>query len=1182
MAEIKVQQIYVSAVTSSTTLSAPTDFDAVGSLDNAFIMMASNTRAGVPTSTGNTEGNDFGVNVRFTATDGIAIDREASALAADIRFYIVEYTGASGGDNEFLVRHRATLTPTAGTTPDTLTLSTTPTNVDDCIPFYSASTSLGTDGWQCMTCAMWLSGTNTLNYHRGGFGGTTSIQVEVVEFTGSNWSVGHGDSGTVTADTGTITLNTDSTGTGGSTFDVTDWNTAFIWHAFKADHNNDTNDAIADNSVEYDPTSASTTQVDWYFHSDHDAISNRHLIHVLKHADLNVTRYSNSSNTAGETTIDITSAGLTDLGTAAVIGSSSSSGAGTAYARGMRNYYLNSLTQAAHWCGRSGNTMGHRLEVLDFEGIVSSATQVSGADAIDSVESATSEVTLTSSTSEITETVESATSTTIEAISLAASSNISASGESTTRQLTTPSGKVIGDFVAGRIQDDENPTDNIDIGNDGWTELEWSLIASDHTTADDIYEFRVTVGGQVLDTYTVTPEWTIGSGGTTYQVSAADIGETIEADTTGNVIVSSSTSEIIESVDAISSSSLIVSSTTSEISESTESSTEVFTLVSTISEVSETVEVSQSSSTAVESVSEITESSDTAEEDSIIGLSSSDISQTIETSTSSSTIVINEFDILEVSETISEIAIANTSGSDASDTVESSQEDNIVSLSAADTSENVETSTEIFIISDSATDVSEGSESDTSISIKPATSSDISTFSETTTDVILVQNTISDVSTIVESDTTTVTIPVSSSDITEVSELATEDVSDLDVSSSDISEGIESVIDSVILRVTSSDISVGQDTGTEDTTEIDLSGTDIGQVVETVTDTTIIRVSVSEVSDQSETIIVSEGNLEQEEDAGESSESSSSKVTFRVSASDISEVSELASEDIKGIDVDATDVATSVDVASSAVIYVDTINDVTETSEVISDKSVINVSSSDSSHIGESVVVNTSDIIEDSITEISTSIESTIVRVISRGNSSEASITSEVSSRQIIISRESQEVSISADVPQSRMDAVTTLVETTLAGDIASAFEIEIVSDSTISEETNTNRTIIRVTCTDVGIIGDANQSSATISKASIDASLTSEASVENLIARESYSESIIGIDVGAITVGDPVSVYHAEQECLQVESIRNNPYPARDTVPTSDNSFIAKRRGPDKPNTIYTVNSRNNTYKGK
>lgn len=168
MAEIKVQQIYVSAVTSSTTLSAPTDFDAVGSLDNAFIMMASNTRAGVTTSTGNTEGNDFGVNVRFTATDGIAIDREASASAADIRFYIVEYTGASGGDNEFLVRHRATLTPTAGTTPDTLTLSTTPTNVDDCIPFYSASTSLGTDGWQCMTCAMWLSGTNTLNYHRGG------------------------------------------------------------------------------------------------------------------------------------------------------------------------------------------------------------------------------------------------------------------------------------------------------------------------------------------------------------------------------------------------------------------------------------------------------------------------------------------------------------------------------------------------------------------------------------------------------------------------------------------------------------------------------------------------------------------------------------------------------------------------------------------------------------------------------------------------------------------------------------------------------------------------------------------------------------------------------------------------------------------------------------------------------
>ena len=39
-------------------------------------------------------------------------------------------------------------------------------------------------------------------------------------------------------------------------------------------------------------------------------------------------------------------------------------------------------------------------------------------------------------------------------IELAASSNITASGENTTVQLTAPAGKTTADFVAGRIQDD--------------------------------------------------------------------------------------------------------------------------------------------------------------------------------------------------------------------------------------------------------------------------------------------------------------------------------------------------------------------------------------------------------------------------------------------------------------------------------------------------------------------------------------------------------------------------------------------------------------------------------------------------------------------------------------------------------------------------------------------------------
>jgi hypothetical protein len=99
------------------------------------------------------------------------------------------------------------------------------------------------------------------------------------------------------------------------------------------------------------------------------------------------------------------------------------------------------------------------------------------------------------------------------AILVSASSNITASGQATTAQLTAPSGKTTSDFVTGRMQDDENPADAVDITANDYTELEWSLTANGAVVVNaDIYQFRVTNNGAVLNTYTVTPQWTIGTG----------------------------------------------------------------------------------------------------------------------------------------------------------------------------------------------------------------------------------------------------------------------------------------------------------------------------------------------------------------------------------------------------------------------------------------------------------------------------------------------------------------------------------------------------------------------------------------------------------------------------------------------------------------------------------------------
>jgi len=119
------------------------------------------------------------------------------------------------------------------------------------------------------------------------------------------------------------------------------------------------------------------------------------------------------------------------------------------------------------------------------------------------------------------------------------SANIAAGGEATTARLTAPSGKTTSDFVTGRRWDDENGTDTIDITADDYTELEWCLKAVSPAEADDYYEFRVYAGSTALDTYTVTPKWTIGGGSITGTLATTESGADTAA-LAGDVLIDGS------------------------------------------------------------------------------------------------------------------------------------------------------------------------------------------------------------------------------------------------------------------------------------------------------------------------------------------------------------------------------------------------------------------------------------------------------------------------------------------------------------------------------------------------------------------------------------------------------------------------------------------------------------------
>jgi len=355
-----------------------TSFTAVNSLNNAIELANNNrkTHAGAATNGGNHEGDDMAGGRQLTDLNTLTYFRESNSINRDMRFNtsIWEYIGPGNGGNEFVVRGRYAINLNGGTNNITQAL-TGVVNANKCIPFITGITNNSTrDDADSSTAIAYLEDATTLRVQKGSNGNNVTVYITVVEFTGANWTVLHGDSGNSNADSGTITLRDGADGTGTAT-NVSAWSEAAIFGHFRADTGaSGANDAISDLWPVLDPGSDNQS-VDWTFHSNHDSAgSNRHFVHVLANTGLNVSRFQNTSKNAGETTIDITSAGLTDMNQAIIVGSSTSSGNGTAYGRGWRNYYLKSTTQAAHWAHRTNNTLSHEIQIADLSGLQTTYT----------------------------------------------------------------------------------------------------------------------------------------------------------------------------------------------------------------------------------------------------------------------------------------------------------------------------------------------------------------------------------------------------------------------------------------------------------------------------------------------------------------------------------------------------------------------------------------------------------------------------------------------------------------------------------------------------------------------------------------------------------------------------------------------------------------------------------------
>ncbi len=332
---IKVESFDQNVTTDGSTFALTND---VGDITSAFIRMNTGTRktsAGPTGSLANTAPDVGTVGLVLTDTNEVTVNR-VNSTAVKVMGEVWRYEGSVGGQHEFIVRDRVAIN-LSGT--DAVAAVSGVSNVDDVIPFVTGYTvnNGSTANWMDATIAAHMDDSGNVVVSRNNSGTAAVVYVDVVEFTGSAWTVCHGYSNAHNLAQQTITLNTDSDGVGGSTCDVNDWGTASI---IEATMEGDTVETGISDTLALVRPGANTTSIVFDVQQDAAARNNGEAwIHVLQNDDMVVNRASNADIAEGNGTYGTASwpAGAStdaDVDTLSLEWFTDSSGTGNAHMRG--------------------------------------------------------------------------------------------------------------------------------------------------------------------------------------------------------------------------------------------------------------------------------------------------------------------------------------------------------------------------------------------------------------------------------------------------------------------------------------------------------------------------------------------------------------------------------------------------------------------------------------------------------------------------------------------------------------------------------------------------------------------------------------------------------------------------------------------------------------------------------
>ena len=198
-ADFKTQivKITIPASTDQATATAPADFDSVDTSRTIALISGMTDHAMGWTQQTTQDPVEISARVELVNGSTIQATRSSSSIAQTDTVWVllIEYIGTPGGSNELIVRDRRVNSWTGGTTTDSYGPIASVVDTNDVVIFNAGTENPNTasSDYDRGDIRAYIDGTKNVQLIRGDGAGVIESSHQVVEFTGSNWTIQSGD-----------------------------------------------------------------------------------------------------------------------------------------------------------------------------------------------------------------------------------------------------------------------------------------------------------------------------------------------------------------------------------------------------------------------------------------------------------------------------------------------------------------------------------------------------------------------------------------------------------------------------------------------------------------------------------------------------------------------------------------------------------------------------------------------------------------------------------------------------------------------------------------------------------------------------------------------------------------------------------------------------------------------------